>query len=138
MWCSLCRIAPAALCLHLLGCGGSQEPTEREAWYMSSLRPGTVEPASHGERELLARMESVPANEAVRLGGQVFIVDAPYASGSGRLCRSVRVEGGPEVELKLACEDEPHWVFVPDVFAGGGEVADETVRADARSAEVTP
>lgn len=120
-----------ALVSSLAGCGGSQEPSERDIWYTTSLRPGTVEPDTQGERELLARMESIPVSEPVTFAGQTFLVDAPYAAASGRSCRSVRVEGGRDVELKLACEEDAGWVFVPDVFAEGSAAASQT-------AEVTP
>lgn len=110
-----------AIASFVWGCGGSQEPTERDIWYTQSLRPGTVEPESQAERELLARMEQVPANEPVRFAGHVFVVEPPYAAASGRLCRSIRVEGNAAVQLKLACEDGDRWVLVPDVFAEEGD-----------------
>lgn len=117
-------LAFLALVPSLAGCGGSQEPSERDIWYTTSLRPGTVDPETQGERELLARMGRVPVSQPVTFAGQTFVVDAPYAAASGRLCRSVRVEGGRDVALKLACEEDSGWVFVPDVYAGAGaEVA---------------
>ena len=126
-----CRLVLVALLWSLFGCGGSQQPSEQEIWYTTSLRPGAVEPETQGERELLARMESVPVSRPVSFAGQTFIVDAPYAAASGRPCRSVRVEGGRDVQLKLACEEDTGWVFVPDVFAG------EEAEA-ARTAELAP
>ncbi len=110
-------------------CGGAAEPTERDIWYTASLRPGSVPPTTEGERELLARIEQVPAGEPVALGGQVFVVDEPYAAASGRMCRSVEIRGsaGSEtVEVKLACEEDAGWVFVPDVFADAEPVAEVT------------
>lgn len=122
-------LACLAVLASLAGCGGSQEPSERDIWYTTSLRPGTVDPETQGERELLARMERVPVSQPVTFAGQTFVVDAPYAAASGRLCRSVRVEGGREVALKLACEEGSGWVFVPDVFEGGAEGTVQTAEA---------
>lgn len=121
--------ASAALLLSLggTGCGGAETPAERDIWYTSSLRPGHVAPETQGERELLARMGQVPANEPVTFGGQTFVVDEPYFAASGRQCRSVTVRPTPEaerVEVKLACEDDTAWVFVPDVFQERARVAE--------------
>ena len=122
MQCLLRRCASVALVTALGACGGSQAPTEQEIWYTTSLRPGTVEPETQGERELLARMDEVPSNEPVRFAGQVFVVEPAYTAASGRSCRSVRVDADA-VELKLACEQGAGWVFVPDVFAAEPEPA---------------
>ena len=102
-----------------MGCGGPEAPAERDIWHTSALRPGRVAPETAGERELLARMDDVPANERVTFGGQTFVVDEPYFAASGRRCRSVTVRptlDADDVQVKLACEEGSGWVFVPDVF----------------------
>lgn len=122
-------LGAALLLWSICGCGGAGEPTERDIWYTQSLRPGRVPPETAGERELLARMEEVPVGEPVALGSQIFVVDAPYAAASGRLCRSVEIRSSPSAEsgeVKLACEENSGWAFVPDVFA------DERAAAEAR------
>lgn len=107
------------LLLATVGCASSS-PSELDVWHTSALRPGRVSPETRAERELLARLDSVPAHEPVNYGDQVFVAEPPYAAASGRDCRSITIrstEGDGQVKIKLACEDRTGWVFVPDPFA---------------------
>lgn len=101
-----------------LGCGGAQEPRDEDVWHSSSLQPSSVPPQTEGERELLARLDEIPAGQEVTLGGQTFVADEAYASASGRACRSITVRSPEQssVEVRLACQGDAGWVFVPDVF----------------------
>ncbi|MFW6031113.1 MAG: DVU3141 family protein [Myxococcota bacterium] len=86
------------------------------------MRPGRVSPETQAERELLARLDTLPAHEPVTHGDQVFVAEPAYAAASGRDCRSITIrstEGDRQARIKLACEDRAGWVFVPDPFATG-------------------
>lgn len=111
-----------------LGCGAAAEPREQDIWYTSELRPGEVPPVTEGERELLARLDDLPSGDPVAFGGQSFLVEEPYTAASGRVCRSVTVRSveGAGVDVKLACQSDRGWSFVPDVFG------DADARAEAQ------
>jgi hypothetical protein len=110
--------------LGLVGCGSSQ-PAEHDIWHTPALRPSRVAPASEAERELLTRIDDLPSDEPVSVGGQVFVAGEPYAAASGRTCRTITHGSEPSASghgtVRLACEDGPSWVFVPDVFQASSQ-----------------
>ena len=95
-----------------LSCGGPQAPTENDIWHQPALRPGREPARSPGEEAVLARLSELPAGEPIRLEGEVFVAEAPYAAASGRTCRRI-ANGGSR---RLACQLGNEWTFVPDVF----------------------
>lgn len=99
-------------------CGAGAPPAESEIWHAANLRPGVELATSPGEELLLARLASLPADESVRLEGEVFRAGAPYVAASGRTCRRVFIETDAAPRERLACDDsEGRWVFVPNPFA---------------------
>lgn len=112
------RAALIGLCSALAACGGRAIPRDQDVYHEASLRPGTVPAESDAERELLARLPSLAANEPVQLGDRVYLPLESYASASGRRCTPVRVRGAGREQTRVACESDGAWVFVPDVFGG--------------------
>ena len=101
-------------------CGSSAPPSESEIWHAATLRPGVELATTPGEEQLLQRIASLPADEPVRLGEQVFTPGAPYHAASGRTCRSVGIQSGESARNRLVCDDaEGRWVFVPNPFPAG-------------------
>lgn len=100
--------------LVLSGCGGA-DVRDEDVYHEASLRPGIVPAESEVDRNLLARLPSSVADEAVHVGDRVFVLHAAYASASGRRCVLVSEHGG---STRVACEAQQGWVFVPDVFGG--------------------
>ena len=110
--------AVIGLCSVLAGCGGRAIPRDQDVYHEPSLRPGSVPAESEGERQLLAQLPSLAANEPVQLGDRVYLPLDSYTSASGRRCTPVRVSGGGRDQTRVACESDDAWVFVPDVFGG--------------------
>lgn len=103
--------------LVVAGCGAAT-PSEANIYYDPALRPGVAE-TSEAERELLARLGELEAEQAVEIAGRVYVAEVAYDAASGRRCRPVRVREGAVEQARLACEAESGWVFVPDVLLGG-------------------
>ncbi len=98
------------------GCGAGAAPTESEIWHAATLRPSVELASTRGEELLLARLGSLPADEPVRLEGEVFTASAAYVAASGRTCRHVRIDAEAPRQ-RLACDDgDGRWVFVPNPF----------------------
>jgi hypothetical protein len=69
----------------------------------------------------LALVAGSATNGVQHLAGGKVVVDPPYQSASGRLCRLVHGErtGSNSWRERLACSDGRAWFFVPEVFMGG-------------------
>lgn len=104
-WAKLALVASFVIA----GCG-SGLPPEETVYYDSALRPGVVEATTDAERQLLARLASSD-EQAVEHGG--LMASAPYAAASGRRCRQVIAA---DATMRLACESDDGWVFVPQVI----------------------
>ena len=111
---------PTALLLSAIASGcGSSPPREADIFHDPALRPGVVE-AQGAEREMLARLGSIPDETQVEAAGTTLVVEAPYAAASGRRCRGLRAVSG----RRIACEtSDGEWVFVPDVSGAEAPVA---------------
>lgn len=98
-------------------CGPSL-PREQDIYHEASLRPGSVLARSDAERELLERLPTLPVNEPVRLGDRTYVPMPAYPSASGRTCTPVHESAPGHQLLRVACDQDGQWVFVPDVFGG--------------------
>lgn len=76
--------------------------------------------SSVADRRTLALIAGAPTHGVQHLVGGKVVVDPPYQSASGRLCRLVHGEraGSNTSRERLACSDGRAWFFVPDVFVG--------------------
>lgn len=105
----------------VFGACGAHVVRDEDVFHEPGLRAGNVTPESDDERELLARLSSLPPNrEPVRFGERTYRVMAFYTSASGRHCSSLR-ESSPRdarERTRVACEEDGAWVFVPDIFGG--------------------
>lgn len=99
----------------LVGCGSAPPP---DPWYPRALGPTEV-PTSDAERDLLARLDEVPAEGEVRSGGMTAFVEAPYYAASDRRCRRVRFATAGGQNVRTACESEDGWRLAPNVFDVG-------------------
>lgn len=106
----------------IAACGPSI-PREQDIYHQDSLRPGAVPAHSEAERELLAQLGTSGENTTVQAGDQTFVVLTGYASASGRRCVRLQQTGGGR--LRVACERDGTWTFVPDVFDGEDPFASE-------------
>lgn len=79
---------------------------------------GTIAPVSATERQVLAALPTLAANQETRVGAATVVAGPAYPSASGRTCRRVDVRSGADqANPKLACEEGSGWAFVPDVFS---------------------
>jgi hypothetical protein len=125
-WSALLASAIAA------GCGGRPIPRDEDVYHEAALRPGEVPPVTEGERELLARLPELAADQSVHIGDREYVPLASYASASGRRCTPIR-EAGTVIRTRIACESDAGWVFVPEVFGGD----DPFIRAASESGAET-
>jgi hypothetical protein len=106
---------PLPLALALMSCSGSAPPPETAA--APARAGGTIPPANSAEKEILLRIDQMPARAAVRVQGLTVIADYPYVAASGRTCRRITQtsSSGASAE-RLACSDGRTWFYVPTVF----------------------
>ncbi len=120
----LTRAAAVVVSVLAFGCGGSALPSDDEIWHAASLRPTVILADSESERAVLGRMGTLPVDEAVAVGDDVFVASSTYEAASGRRCRRL-TQQGDGTRTRLACRDGDAWVFVPDVFGGPRTALDE-------------
>ncbi len=113
--------------------------TPRDSWFNRMVETGTVEPASEVERRTLAQLDELPADAPVAIEGKRVVAGETYLAASGRLCRTLQIEGS---SASLACktpsneEDErapSRWFLAPDVFGPVPTETAATAEADAEA-----
>jgi hypothetical protein len=106
-------LLPALTC----GCASTPPLSKRDAADANDVGQ-TVGARTATERALLERAATLPSNQPSRVGDVTVVAQPPYASASGRTCRSLQVTQPPASQERLVCQDGNAWVFVPDVFVG--------------------
>jgi hypothetical protein len=101
----------------VVGCAHASSPSDR-VW----LQDGRVVPQNPAESAALAKLSTLEPTSAHTLSDQVTVGPA-YSAASGRLCRTVQSGAASQRSVRLACESEQGWIFVPDVFVSLGPEA---------------
>lgn len=133
--------ACAALALHV-GCASSGGG---HVWHgpPSATQASVVEPGSDTARDILERLDDLPAGVSTPVGRAQVTADESYAAASGRRCRSVAwtsagAEGQAEPQRRLACRDRQQWFYVPNVGLVNTGYAPEPSAEAKSSATQTP
>lgn len=107
------------LALLLNGCSAQPSSSPRDVADANDTGR-TLVPQTPSERLLLEQLSQLPNGTARRVGDASVIAEAPYSAASGHTCRAVTLASSQsrKATRRLACSNEGHWFFVPDIFAG--------------------